>query len=365
MYTMSGRRLACLAFLGQSGPVLGHLFNVGLHHNKTGDDCALSDYPVLCQVGKVRVLLGEGNSRLLQFGDECATETEVVCKGTLDRESSCQSDCGSCPCDFDADAKLSASYMRTMFGSMEKLCSSADETRVLVVGLGGGEFSQYLLHKCPNTRVDAIELSEDVISAARSYFGLKQAEDAFGDRLNVEQADALAALQLRDEGSYDAVVIDCFAGGGIVPESCRSREFAESVRRVLKPSGALLQNMWRMSPGHPRVSSDFKETMATYKDVFQGSVEDIRVPMPIDIDFVSMIKASLLEGGKDEASYTDWLSEAGTEASRLMDPGSGQEGTAEMAALQVGKAAALRRQGRRLVRLSPSGDADRRQGMAR
>lgn len=332
--------------------MLGHLVNVGLHHNKTADDCVLSDYPVLCQVGKVRVLLGKGNSRLLQFGDECATETEVVCKGTLDRESSCQADCGSCPCDFDADAKLSASYMRTMFGSMEKLCSSAEETRVLVVGLGGGEFSQYLLHKCPNIKVDAIELSGDVISAARSYFGLEQAEDSFGDRLNVEQADALAALQLRDEGSYDAVVIDCFAGGGIVPESCRSRKFAESVKRVLKPSGSLLQNMWRRSPGHPRVASDYTETMTTYKDVFRGSVEDVRVPMPIDVDFVSMIKASLLEGGEDKASYTDWRSEPGEEASRLVDLGSGREGTVEVAALQVGNSAALRRQGRRLVRLS-------------
>ena len=56
--------------------------------------------------------------------------------------------------------------MQTMFEQLGARCSK-ESTRVLMLGLGGGELSQYLLHNCPGMRVDAVELNADVISLAR------------------------------------------------------------------------------------------------------------------------------------------------------------------------------------------------------
>mmetsp|Transcript_100561 Transcript_100561/g.314264 ORF Transcript_100561/g.314264 Transcript_100561/m.314264 type:complete len:216 (-) Transcript_100561:101-748(-) len=210
-------------------------------------------------------------------------------------DGKCGGGCTPCPCEFDDSIHtLSAPYMRTMFESMAPWCSSAGATQVLSIGLGGGELPQFLLRRCPNMRIETVELNEEVIHVATNFFGLGESQSAFGDRVSVEHADALAAVEERALSRYDAVLVDCFAGGGRVPETCRSRRFAEKVRGILKPSGVLLQNIWRKSPRHPEVAADFSATITTYGEVFHGAVEDLAVPMPPNLRFVDILKATKL-----------------------------------------------------------------------
>jgi len=249
----------------------------------------------LCRIGSVSVMRSHtGNRRLLRFGEECATETKVDCVGQLQQgEGSCDSSCGDCPCEFDASGQLSASYMRTMFEQLMDRCSEdAPKMKALMIGLGGGELPQYLLRKCPNLSLEVVELSADVITVAKRFFGLSDSEQRFGTRLAVQQTDGFSAVEQRanaSSGSYGAVIVDCFAGGGEVPEGCRSERFVSLVHQLLQPQGVLLQNIWHYSPERPQVAEQFKETVGAYKASFH-EVQDLTVPMPPHIQWVDVLR---------------------------------------------------------------------------
>lgn len=252
---------------------------------------------VICRkngVGAVERQSENGNwARSLQFGDECATESTVVCK----KNSTNCDICAACPCDVDTSAGLSVPYMQLMFDQLGKTCSQAD-SKVLLLGLGGGELSQYLLHQCEGMHVDAVELNREVISMARAYFGLGESEEKFKGRIAVEQADALSAVRERMANygeTYDAVFVDCFSGGGEVPQSCRSREMAEKVKSILKPGGVLLQNIWHYSKMREQVRQEFEDTKTIYRDVFDGALDDLPVPMPPKIRWVDLLRATKKE----------------------------------------------------------------------
>jgi spermidine synthase len=184
--------------------------------------------------------------------------------------------------------------MQTMFEQLGSRCSQ-NSSRVLVLGLGGGELSQYLLHHCPGMHVDAVELSSDVISLARNYFGLGESEQKFAERLNIEHADALTAVEeraLTAQYSYDTILVDCFSGKGEVPETCRSRDLAQKVKELLKPTGVFLQNIWHYSKQNEAVHAEFENTKAIYHEVFDGALEDVSVPMPPQIRWVDIMKAT-------------------------------------------------------------------------
>jgi len=254
--------------------------------------CSLGQ--LLCVHGGVhaerRTTGNTSDKRILQFGDECAAESEVNCK-LPSGDDSCDGDCGSCPCEFDASGELSAPYMRTMFSQIAPWCNAQAPSTALLIGLGGGELPQYMLHRCPNMTIEAIELNQDVIDVARLYFGLAESEKLFADRLIVQHTDAITAATQKEDNSYDMVLVDCFAGGGMVPESCRSREFADGVVNLLRTSGVMLQNIWHFSPEQPEVAQQFLAAKQTYSAAFGAPVEDIEVPMPEEIRWVNILKA--------------------------------------------------------------------------
>lgn len=250
--------------------------------------------PVLCNRDGISVLApADGsNMRKLRFNGACAVESAVYCKGKQPADGLCAGGCGECPCEFDASHPPSSHYMKTMFEQMAPWCTSKNQTRVLSIGLGGGEMPQFLLEHCPNMHIETVELSEDVIMVARNYFGLGVAEEKYKGRLLVEEADALQAVTQKAANSYDLVLVDCFMSGGRVPESCRSHEFAQKVWTALRPSGAMMQNIWSMSPTHSEVQGQFSQTAETYKEVFHGAMEDVHVPMPPSVDFVHVLKST-------------------------------------------------------------------------
>lgn len=247
----------------------------GLLRREAGCSRIRADGEPVCTVGGGTALKC-GKLRKLLFGQENGVETLVYCKNT----PYCEVTCGYCPCEFDESRPLTMEYMQSMFKHMEPVCATASPTRVLLIGLGGGELPQYVVHHCPNVHVEAVELSSAVIELATRYFGLGETANAT-QRIQVEQSDALEAVSGRARRSdrYDAVLVDCFAGSGVVPESCRKEAFAANVSAILKPNGRLVQNFWHFSAGHSEVKPQFEAAVKTYRQTFSHVLVD-PVPMP-------------------------------------------------------------------------------------
>jgi spermidine synthase len=184
-------------------------------------------------------------------------------------------------------------YMKMMLEQMAPWCTQqSSPSRVLVIGLGGGELPQHLLHECPGMSLETVELNAQVIEMGRKYFGLREAEERFGSRLAIEETDALTGVKERvvsAPGRFDAVLVDCFGSGGEVPEDCRSRNFLAGVHELLRPRGVLLQNIWDWSIEKPEVVANaFWETTDTYQTVFgKSAFEDLQGP-----DVVHVLKAT-------------------------------------------------------------------------
>merc|ERR1719265_2236829 len=160
-----------------------------------------------------------------------------------------------------------------------------------MIGLGGGALLMSLIYDNPTLSVTAVELSSDVLEVAKSAFGLEQAQEKLPGRLELVHGDGLLVLSSMQGTSYDGIIVDCFVGKGEVPESCRSKVFADEVVRVLRPGGILLQTMWSFSWESGRVADDFKATTALYSSAFGSGFHVTRVPMPPEFDFVHILNA--------------------------------------------------------------------------
>jgi SAM-dependent methyltransferase len=78
---------------------------------------------------------------------------------------------------------------------------------VLVLGLGGGSVARVARALAPRARIVGVEMSPEVVRAARRHFGL----DALG--VEVVLADARTYLE-RARGRFDLVIEDVFTGRG-------------------------------------------------------------------------------------------------------------------------------------------------------
>jgi len=261
---------------------------------------------LLCQRNNTKVWALQspsGQRRVLQFGNTCGEESSVICKSVV-----CKRDkCGECACDDQStlNPTLNA-YHTVMYKQVGPLCHANGSSRVLFLGLGGGSLARYMLHNCPGMSIDGVEISADVISMARDYFGFGALEKQSA-RFRMEHNDAYSAVSHRaispaDKGSYDAVFVDCFQGSGVVPESCRSRSFADKIKEILKPGGLLLQNFWFYSPWVPEVADHYKKTKVNYGGAFESHFEALDVPSPPSIHWVSILKATKIEASKTEAT---------------------------------------------------------------
>ncbi len=79
------------------------------------------------------------------------------------------------------------------------------ESRLLVVGLGGGVVPSFLHRRLPKLDIDAVELDPVVVEVARSHFGFR--DDA---RMRAHVGDGRRFVEAA-RGSYDVVLLDADA----------------------------------------------------------------------------------------------------------------------------------------------------------
>jgi hypothetical protein len=241
------------------------------------------------------------NARSLVFDDDVqGVETRVQCRGPPGAE--CLSggptpdtvadvkDCRACPCTRDA-GKLYGAYAFNMASGVEKRCRArpagddidAQSTRVLLLGLGGGELATHLVQSCgggegtteeggSNLALEAVELDSRLPALAKRYFGLPASvKVTVGDAGPVVTALRQAVDEnplLADGRRYDMVLVDCFSTGGVTPEHCRSPEFVKTLRSLLRSGGVVMQHLWHEDADHPEVATQFGTTVSTYRGTF-------------------------------------------------------------------------------------------------
>lgn len=156
---------------------------------------------------------------------------------------------------------LELAYTRAMMGFL--LFNSTPQD-VLMIGLGGGSLAKFIRRQRPQTQITAVEIDPRVIAAARSHFELPPDDDT----LSVVETDG--ALYVRQHpGSADVVLLDGFDAGNQV-EALATQTFYAACRRVLRPGGVLVVNLW----GRDR---EFTEYFARLTRAFDGEVGWISV----------------------------------------------------------------------------------------
>ena len=156
---------------------------------------------------------------------------------------------------------LELAYTRAMMGFLMFNPMPPD---VLMIGLGGGSVAKFIRKQRPQTRSTAVEIDPRVIAAARAHFELPPDDDT----LTVIEADG--ALYVRQHpGSADVILLDGFDAGNQV-EALATQTFYAACRRMLKPGGMLVVNLWGRD-------SDFAEYFARLTRAFDGEVGWIAV----------------------------------------------------------------------------------------
>lgn len=108
---------------------------------------------------------------------------------------------------------------------MRIVLRTARARRVLHIGGAACALARALAAEDPQGRQEVWEVDEDVLALARAHMGLRRAPG-----LRVRHREGRAGLTTAGDGTFDAVVIDAFAGA-VVPRSLISAEaFAQTAR---------------------------------------------------------------------------------------------------------------------------------------
>ncbi|MEW5967076.1 MAG: polyamine aminopropyltransferase [Pseudomonadota bacterium] len=151
---------------------------------------------------------------------------------------------------------LELAYTRAMMGFLMFTPHPGD---VLMIGLGGGSLAKFIRRHRPEVRVAAVEIDPRVIAAARTHFELPPDDET----LRVIEADG--ALYVRQHpGTADVILLDGFDAGNQVAELA-TQTFYAACRRVLRPGGVLVVNLWGRD-------ADFPEYFARLTRAFEGQV---------------------------------------------------------------------------------------------
>ena len=134
---------------------------------------------------------------------------------------------------------LALHYTQAM---MAFLLFNASPEQILMVGLGGGSIAKFVHRRMPDTCMTVVELRDEVVRAARSWFDLP-ADD---ERPSVVIADGAKYLPEHPDAA-DVLLLDGFDDGEQPAVLC-SRKFYEAAFAALRPGGLMVVNFMADDP---------------------------------------------------------------------------------------------------------------------
>ena len=135
--------------------------------------------------------------------------------------------------------RLHSRYAKAM---MAALLFHPQPEQILMIGLGGGTITKFLLHQFAACRIKVVEFRRSVLKVARSHFSLP-----LSDRLKVKIGCGAQHVltQSREQAAlYDFMVIDAYHHDGMAPEISNAL-FFDNCHTLLKPDGVLVINLWK------------------------------------------------------------------------------------------------------------------------
>jgi spermidine synthase len=156
----------------------------------------------------------------------------------------------------------------------------SDADSALLLGLGCGVLAK-TLHSL-GMEVTVAEIEPEVVRMSRKHFGLPEA-------VRVVEADG-RTFMARDEGTYDVVVLDAFAGEN-APWYLLTREGLEAARARLAPGGRLVVNAVTLAGGN---TEGLRRLEAALLEVFGEAVVFMEPRLPMESE--DIINATLVAG---------------------------------------------------------------------
>jgi len=158
---------------------------------------------------------------------------------------------------YDPTRKLSVSHFTYALSGLARAYTT-NINDVLCIGLGVGVVPMEFARQ--GARVDVVEINPAVVPVATNYFGLQP------DMLHLTIDDGRHFLN-RCRKQYDTVILDAFLGDSS-PSHLMTREAFASIRRLLRPGGTLVINMFgSVESGHDFFAASLNKTL---KAVFPG-----------------------------------------------------------------------------------------------
>lgn len=210
---------------------------------------------VLFRRGDIAVVDAQPSRYLVSFSEdgECFEQAERICRTSQpnadvhQQRSDNGTACSAAPCMGDSDERGLLSYLRSMAGGA--LSRRPPMERIASIGLGSGALAAWLDQKLPSTRVDAVDISTEVVAAA-PCFGV-QASSKF--RLVVDDGRHFLAAS---PDLYDAVFVDAFLPSGFLPGCLATTEFFQMIQSKLSPDrGVLALNLGFQDDSEPVLAS--------------------------------------------------------------------------------------------------------------
>ncbi|MBA4371402.1 MAG: hypothetical protein C0402_00925 [Thermodesulfovibrio sp.] len=158
----------------------------------------------------------------------------------------------------DQPHMLLTDYSKAM---MSTLAFRRKPGSILLIGLGGGSLVHFLLQACPDSSLDVVEVSEEVISLAREYFFLPAENRQF--RIIHAAGQDFIQQKIEADRRYDLILIDAFDESG--PASVLTGgDFLAACRCRLKADGIFAMNLWN------RLQDNFPLMFETIQTAFKG-----------------------------------------------------------------------------------------------
>ena len=162
---------------------------------------------------------------------------------------------------------LEIAYTRCM---MAFLLFNPAPKDVLMVGLGGGSLAKFIVRHLPETRLTVVEISWQVVAAARSFFCLP----AEGERFRIVVADGVEYVA-NLAPSCDLMLCDGYEDGAL-PKALASQGFYDAAAAALRARGMMVTNLLgrdrRLKGYIERIDGSFKGGLLRLEDEEDGNL---------------------------------------------------------------------------------------------